>query len=352
MDLLPGPVALLGSGETSPAGGQVFEALARQLPVPLQISVLETPAGFELNSPVVAGRVAEYMKIRLQNYRPSVDVIPARRGDGPFSTGSQDILAPMLHSDLLYMGAGSPSYTVRQLAGSLAWDLFQARHRHGAAVALASAAAVAAGVKALPVYEIYKVGEDPYWKNGLNFLAPFGLRLVIVSHWNNNDGGAELDTSRCFMGRARFDRLAAQLDPQVTILGLDEATGLLLDFQTGDCQVLGRDSVHILRDGVEQGFSRGERFPASVLGSFALPADLSSGIDPAAWQMASEIHQRSLEEPVLAVPEEVEELVAQRQQARDRRDWAAAESLRQSITNLGWKVTDTPEGPKVEPLGA
>ncbi|MFA5872830.1 MAG: hypothetical protein WC832_02585 [Anaerolineales bacterium] len=49
-----GPIALLGSGETSLAGGRIFETIAQRLPRPVHIALLETPAGFELNSPQVA----------------------------------------------------------------------------------------------------------------------------------------------------------------------------------------------------------------------------------------------------------------------------------------------------------
>ena len=75
----PGLVVLLGSGETSSIGGQVFESVVRQLPAAPRIAVLETPAGFELNSAVVAGRVADFLSQRLQNYRPELSIIPARK---------------------------------------------------------------------------------------------------------------------------------------------------------------------------------------------------------------------------------------------------------------------------------
>ena len=45
---------------------------------------------------------------------------------------------------------------------------------------MASAAAIAASAYALPVYEIYKVGEDPHWKPGLDFFSLYGLSLVLV----------------------------------------------------------------------------------------------------------------------------------------------------------------------------
>lgn len=50
----------------------------------------------------------------------------------------------------------------------------------------------------LPVYEIYKAGEDVHVRKGLNFFADFGLSLSFIP-WNNTDGGAELDTSAAIL---------------------------------------------------------------------------------------------------------------------------------------------------------
>ena len=114
-----------------------------------------------------------------------------------------------------------------------------ARHRLGAALALASAATIAISTFALPVYEIYKVGDDLHWKPGLDFFGLYGLPLVFVPHWNNNDGGDELDTSRCFMGQERFEKLMEMLPPDLTVIGLDEKTGLVMDIHTGRAHVIG-----------------------------------------------------------------------------------------------------------------
>lgn len=345
-----GLVALMGSGETSASGGQIFEAVAKSLPDPLRVGVMETPAGFELNSPMVAGRVAEFIKVRLQNYHPDVDLIPARKRGTAFSPDDPDLLAPLLDDQLIFMGPGSPSYVVRQLSGSFAWDLIQSRHRLGAALAFASAAAISLGERALPVYEIYKVGEDPHWKKGLDFFAPFGLNLVVVSHWNNSEGGAELDTSRCFVGRARFDPLLSQLPSDSVVLGLDEQTGLIMDFQARACQVMGRDQIHVLRSGQELTFSRGETFSFETLGDFHLPEDPSEGLRPEAWQSAVDAYEKSLQPEEIEIPQQVAVLVERRQQARTSRDWSGADELRREIAGMGWKVVDTPEGPKVEPI--
>src|SRR5688572_14317656 len=95
-----GQIAFLGSGETSLAGGRIFEALARRLPPSPRIALLETTAGFELNSDMVAGKVADFLKTRLQNYKPILDVVPARKKGTEFSPDNPEILKPLLYADL------------------------------------------------------------------------------------------------------------------------------------------------------------------------------------------------------------------------------------------------------------
>jgi hypothetical protein len=189
MNGLMGKILLLGSGETSHAGGQAFEVLAREQKIPLQIRVLETPAGFELNSDKVAGRIADFLKVRLQNYQPSIKLVPARRKGGINSTDTPEYCEQLADADLIFLGPGSPTYTIRHLKDSLIWQALQAAFLQGSSIALASAATIAFGRFALPVYEIYKVGEDPFWNMGLNFLSLFGLEVSFVPHWNNSDGG-------------------------------------------------------------------------------------------------------------------------------------------------------------------
>ena len=133
----PGYIALFGSGETSASGRKIYEWLMQRLPPPIRAVVLETPAGFELNSAQVAGRVAEFLRWRLQNYQPQVSVVPARKRGTPFSPDDPQIVAPLLDSNIVFLGPGSPTYAVRQLQSSLAWHMLRARHRLGGAIVLA-----------------------------------------------------------------------------------------------------------------------------------------------------------------------------------------------------------------------
>ncbi len=340
----PGLVGLLGSGETAAAGGRLFDALASTLPTPLSVAVLETPAGFELNSDRVAGRVADFLRTRLSNYQPQVTVIPARRRGTPFSPDEPDVSAPLLYAGLIFAGPGSPTYAAKQLRGSLAWDRLQARIGLGAAAVFASAAAIAVGRYALPVYEIYKAGHDLHWQEGLDLFGPFGLSLVIVPHWNNNDGGAELDTSRCFMGEARFSQLRSLLPEDVCVVGLDEHTGLVMDLGRGEGKVLGQGCVTVLHGGEMLCFRDGDRIALKKLGPFK-PADLLAAVP---LQVRDEALATGNEtSPV--IPDYVLALAEQRQAARVRHDWASADRLRNKIEELGWQVQDTAAGPKVLP---
>ncbi len=52
--------------------------------------------------------------------------------------------------------------------------------------------------------------------------------------------------------------------------------------------------------------------------------------------------------PAAGAPEEVGDLVSRREEARAARDFAEADALRDRVRSLGWEITDTPEGPRVE----
>ncbi len=342
---IPGLIALIGSGETSAAGRTVFETLCQDLPDGFEASVLETPAGFELNSAMVAGRIADFIRLQLEHRRVKVGLVPARAKGATFSPDSTTVVEPLYSSRLSFLGPGSPSYAVRQLSGSLAWEVLRASHRAGAALAFASAAAVACGRLALPVYEIFKVGEDPHWKPGLDLLAPFGLKLSVIPHWNNNEGGQNVDTNRCFIGRQRFEALLTQVPAGESILGLDEHTALVLDLNAGECRVSGQGQVHILRGGSESHFTSGATFSIHKLGDYAPLIDPWLDIPP-------EIAQRFQDKPasLLPVPQEVQDLVNARQAARQNRDWPQADRLRQAALVLGWSIKDTPSGPQIEKL--
>jgi cyanophycinase-like exopeptidase len=340
----PGLVILFSSGETSASGQPVYDWLFRRLSSPVRMAVLETPAGFQPNSALVAERVADFVRHHLQNHRPQVTVVPARKRGTTFSPDDPEVVAPLLQANVIFAGAGSPTYAVRQLQNSLAWHTLVARHRLGAALVLASAGAIAASAQTLPVYEIYKVGDDLHWCPGLDLFGPYGLSLAFVSHFDNKEGGAELDTSRGFIGRARFDQLLPMLPRETVVVGLDEHTALVVDLMAGTCRVMGRGGVTLCWGEEEWCYQDGQSFAITKLGPFHTP-DRRVSIPDKVWERVQAAQAAASSGP----PAEVLNLVEEREAARARQDWGEADALRDRITALGWEVRDTPDGPELLP---
>ncbi len=359
----PGKILLFGSGETSPRLQNSYAWLFQQLNPPVTVSILETPAGFEPNSDYVAGQVAQYLEKRLQNFRPQISVIPARKRGTAFSPDDPALLSPMLTADVLFVGPGSPTYAVRQLQESEAWNTLLACHRMGATLILASASVLAASAHTLPVYEIYKVGEELHWKQGLNLFQDFGLSLIFVPHWNNRDGGDTLDTSRCYMGEDRFDQLLQLLpaDSQSastastiiasTIVGIDENTALIIDPQEACCRVMGQGTVTVIRQGEATSFSAGKTFPADVLGNFRLPTFME-GLPDAIVERVRQAKSVATqpEQSAHLISPQVSALLKERASARSAKNWVLSDQLRDALADLGWRVMDTGDGQQVEPI--
>ena len=110
---------------------------------------------------------------------------------------------------------------------------------------------------------------------------------------------------------------------------------------------MGRGRVTVLKSGREEHFAPQQSFPLAALGPFRPPAP-ASGLPSEVWEEALAA-QAAAEITRPPLPAEVAALVEARQAARVRRDWAAADDLRQQIAALGWSVLDTPGGPQLDP---
>lgn len=345
--LSPAPIILFGSGETLASSGKAHEQIANLIGDRARVAILETPAGFEPNSDRVAGNVGDFLLKRLQNYSLTVTIVPARKKGTEFSPDNEAILEPILAADWIFMGPGSPTYAVRQLRDSLALRYLTAKHRLGTPITLASAAILAMSAYTLPVYEIYKVGEDLYWQAGINFLKPYGLELIFIPHWNNSDGGTELDTSRCYMGKERFTKLLELLPPDQTLVGIDEHTSLMIDFPREVCKIFGIGTVTLIKQETAQTFNTGEEFSLNLFGDYH-PPDTNLLIESKLLdliQTARSTHYEVSNQ----ISSEIEELVRDREAARSRKDWQAADKLREQIRLAGWQIQDTPEGMRLVP---
>ena len=155
-----------------------------------------------------------------------------------------------------------------------------------------------------------------------------------------------MDTSRCFIGRERFDSLRRLLPAGAVLLGLDEHTAAILDWDSRKASVEGKGKITIIRDGRETVHAAGSAFALEELGAYRLPAE-PFGVERECWEDIRMRRAADRAEPV--PPPELSKLVAAREQARKDGDYAKADGLRADIERLGWKVMDTPDGPMARP---
>ena len=259
---LPRLLTIMGSGETSPTMTSVHTDLFARLgrpPVPAVL--LDTPFGFQENASEVAGKAVAYFR---ENVQREITVASWRGAPWAAAGDFETMLARLRDARHVFAGPGSPTYALRQWHGTAVPDLLAEKLRDGGCLVFSSAAAATLGVLALPVYEIYKVGADPYWLDGLNLVASIGINVVVVPHYNNAEGGTH-DTRHCYMGDRRLRILEELLPDDVFVLGVDEHTACVIDLDAETASVRGNGAVVLRRRGVEQRISAGTTVPLDVL---------------------------------------------------------------------------------------
>jgi cyanophycinase-like exopeptidase len=237
----------MGSGETSPTMIKTHRALFERLgPDPVPAVLLDTPVGFQENADIISTKAVEYFR---ESVGREIGVASWRRASAAGdSMEYESMLAHLRAARYVFAGPGSPSYALRQWAGSQVPVALAEKLRSGGCVTFASAAAVTLGRFAVPVYEIYKVGEDPGWLDGLNLIAEAGLDAVVIPHFDNAEGGNH-DTRFCYLGERRLAALEQLLPPATFILGVDEHTACIIDLDAQDATVEGRGAVTVRRAG-------------------------------------------------------------------------------------------------------
>ncbi len=237
-------LVLFGSGEIAPSGRRTHEFVFKRMgKSEISIAIITTPAGFQPNVVLVYEEIAQFFLERLQNFHPKVDIIYANTRE---DANNPALIAPIENADYIFTGAGSPSYAVKHLKDTVLYKKIIERVKEGATLSIASAATASFSRYCLPVYEIYKVGEPLHWMEGLNVYEELLESLTIIPHFNNTEGGEKTDTSRCWMGVERFERLLPMLPKGERTLGIDEHTSLIFDLKSKKCVVRGKGSVHDL----------------------------------------------------------------------------------------------------------
>jgi hypothetical protein len=373
-----GRITLVGAGEMMASMSSLHRAAMRQLSGPPHPVFLDTTAAFETNIDAIVEKAVEYYAHHLQT---ELRVARFRHKERTTPTEVAAAVAEVRNANMIFAGPGSPTYAIRQWRDSPVWDAVVQRFLDGADLFFASAASISLGRYALPVYEVYKAGEDPFWADGLDMLGHYGLNLAVVPHFDDQSGGDNYDSRFCYMGATRFDKLQEQLPKDVAILGLDAYTAVSFDPNTEEATVSGQGGVTLLGDGAERRFEAGEKLPFDafhvsdravvsqkterVFGyAFGESEPEAADGDPAAGlraliegstsmtgneKLELLMKLQSLSELASAMPSASEgplvDLVLELRAAlRAAKQFGPADQARDSLVNLGFEINDTPQG--------
>jgi hypothetical protein len=264
-------LVLIGSGETSPTMVTVhrdlLSRLGRRRP---QALLLATPYAFQENAARVSARAHRYfadsvgLEVRIApgtSHDAGAEVAPPMAEETAYGAGSSGPgldgydgeqsreAADIRSADWVFAGPGSPSYALAHWRTGPVGAALRERILAGDGLTvLASAAAATAGQFTLPVYEIYKAGGAPRWLAGLDLLGALGLRVAVIPHYDNAEGG-HYDTRYCYLGERRLAVMERELPADAAVLGVDEHTAVLIDLRTNGIEIRGRGAVTVRRAG-------------------------------------------------------------------------------------------------------
>ena len=257
----PRILTIMGSGETAPTMVPTHRMLVARLGSSTKATLLDTPYGFQENAPELAAKAVDYFKTSV-----NVDLVVAgltEIADGDALVVERGLNA-VKDADYVFAGPGSPTYALRQWAGTSLPELLATKLRNGGAVTFASAAALTLGKKTLPIYEIYKAGDQPRWLDGLDVLSVVGIDAAVIPHYNNAEGGHH-DTRFCYMGERRLSRLELELPGTTYVLGIDEHTGVVMDLDADTATVVGKGVLTLRVRGASTEIPSGETVPLDRL---------------------------------------------------------------------------------------
>lgn len=255
-------LVIMGSGETAPTMVKPHRQLFDRLdPDPGPAVLLDTPYGFQENADDISAKAVDYFAASVGR---KVEPVELRRVVGADPVRTEAALARLAAAGWVFAGPGSPTYALREWAGTDVPDLLADKLTHGGCVVFASAAALTLGRYTVPVYEVYKVGADPVWVDGLDLLGDLGPDLAIIPHYDNAEGGTH-DTRFCYLGERRLAMLEQQLPETGWVLGVDEHTGCVFDLDAGTASIVGNGVVTVRRGGLSSVVASGETLPMGAL---------------------------------------------------------------------------------------
>lgn len=210
---MPGPVALVGSGEYLP----VMAALEAGLMAGRPSRYVQLPTAAGMESP---GSIARWTALgRDQAARLGVEAVPVKVLDRESAEDAANA-KQIKGAGLIYLSGGNPAYLADTLRGTLVWAAIVEEWQKGAALAGCSAGAMALTGR---VPNIRRPEAEPI--EGLGAVP----KLLVLPHFDRLQEWAP--------GTAEV--VTAQVPAGMTLVGIDEETAIV-----GDDNDLSRWVVH------------------------------------------------------------------------------------------------------------
>ncbi|MHB8507183.1 MAG: Type 1 glutamine amidotransferase-like domain-containing protein [Candidatus Dormibacteria bacterium] len=216
-----GPLAMVGSGEFTPAMEQVDQGLLAGRPQ--RAVFLPTAAALEGEE-----RLAYWVELGSSHFaRLAVEAIPLMvRTRADANRG--DLAAQVAGAGLVYLSGGNPGFLADTLRGSAVGEAIRAAWHAGSAVAGCSAGAMALCASVASVRD-----PDRPQLRGLGLVSG----AIVIPHFDQMDLWMPGTT----------DRALALVPAGDVLVGIDEDTALVGGPR--EWRVAGRQSVHLLRHG-------------------------------------------------------------------------------------------------------
>jgi cyanophycinase-like exopeptidase len=283
---MSGRIVIMGSGETAPTMVKVHRGLIEQSGAGSR-AMLDTPFGFQANADDLTEKVQEYFA---DSVGTPLEVARWRRRDEPVADRERT-LSLLQRASYVFAGPGSPTYALGQWQDTPVPRALVDVVSRGGTIVLGSAAAVTVGAFSVPVYEIYKVGEEPRWVPGLDLLGALaGIEAAVIPHYDNREGGRH-DTRFCYLGEQRLEAMEAMLPARVGVIGVDEHTAVVVDVVERTATVHGAGGLTLRVQGVSQVVPAGESIALADLAGI-LSGDgggsIAASLAPAADGVESE----------------------------------------------------------------
>ena len=330
----PKIITLFGSGETSPHMAKSYRDIFSSHDAKLKNNyLLDTPFGFQENHSNLSLKIIDYFSSKLSLHLNNLNF-----SDSNSVNNFEEFKAKLINADFIFSGPGSPSYAMNLWEKHEIKKPLESSLEAGCIIAFASAAALTLGTYVIPIYEIYKVGENKNLLPGLNLLNFLNKETIVVPHFNNQEGG-DHDTSHCFIGEKRFNKLLEShfrdSSKELLTIGIEEHTALIFDLNKSIINVKGNGSVFIKSINGNIEIKNGESINIRDINSSFIPSEVINHVENTANSS-----------PKQTIELEIDSLVNLRSQARTNKNWELSDQIRDLLSQNNISISDEGGGTK------